>query len=374
MKNLKVFIGVVGLLGLVGCGDGEAKVAKDTSPKVAQNAEIIENTVAPDDPVAVRINGRDITRSELIRSGRAMLHLNLNKLRRTKIGEGEKKWLKNYCFNAVTREIGRAAVDAYLTDRNLTVPEAVRASVTKDFVRRYGVRSPKLKRWHTLDDLKFMLKDSAFRLDIEIDDLAKYQVATNDMLSATPIEVSDGMVQERLQTIAQYNENAQATNNLIFANASNLWQRIKTQELTFEDAAKAFSEDEYLDDGIEWGTFSKLQLEEETEVLGLLDTLKSGDITPPVVSDGGLAIIRLDEVDDAGNYSFSRIFFRLPIQYEQETEAEARRMVYERLKMKKISSIMEDYVGRLKLEYPNGPNIFAPGSPWAELSAKDFNN
>lgn len=374
MKDLKVLIWLVSLTVLVGCGEGEKQAAEDSSPEVPPKPEVVRSTVTADNLVVVRIDGHDITRSDVIRSGKVMLHLNLNKLRRTKIGQGERKFLQNYCFNAVTREVGRAAIDAYLADRKLVVPEAVRASVEKDFVRRYGIRSQKLKRWHTIDDLKFMLGNNAFRVDIELDDLAKHQVATNDMLVTDPIVVSDEMVQKRLRTIAEYNANAQATNTLIFANASNLWHRIQEQEITFEDAAKAFSEDEYLDDGIEWGTFSKVQLEEETAVLGLLDTLKPGDITPPVESDDGLAILRLDEIDDAGNYSFSRIFFRLPVQYEEETEAVARQMVFERMKTEKITAIMKDYVGRLKLEYPNGPNIFAPGSPWAKLTAKDFNN
>ena len=353
-------------LAFVGCRRDASETAKGAAlPPPQKSASAASTTrkaaskAASDSSVVVCIDGQPLTRRDVVRNGKVMLTLNMNKMRRTKIGKKDWEYLSRYCAEAAKREVGRAAVRRYLADHRLTPDSNVVARLTRAFARRYGVKSKKLKRWHTVDDLKYMLGTNAFRVDAEIRDRVDYATVTNAILAANPVVVTEPMVQKRLKEIADYNARAEATNAVVFARATNVWQKIVGKEITFEDAAKAYSEDAYLAYGYEWGLFTREQLSDEAEVLKLLPTLKVGDVTPPVESDGGLAILRMDASDDPDNVAFSRVFFRLPMFYTQETPAEARTALKEELSRELISETLKDVASKLKIEYPDGTNVFS---------------
>ena len=353
-------------LAFVGCrrdasetAEGAALPPPQKSASAASTTRKAASKAASDSSVVVCIDGQPLTRRDVVRNGKVMLTLNMNKMRRTKIGKKDWEYLSRYCAEAAKREVGRAAVRRYLADHRLTPDSNVVARLTRAFARRYGVKSKKLKRWHTVDDLKYMLGTNAFRVDAEIRDRVDYATVTNAILAANPVVVTEPMVQKRLKEIADYNARAEATNAVVFARATNVWQKIVGKEITFEDAAKAYSEDAYLAYGCEWGLFTREQLSDEAEVLKLLPTLKVGDVTPPVESDGGLAILRMDASDDPDNVAFSRVFFRLPMFYTQETPAEARTALKEELSRELISETLKDVASKLKIEYPDGTNVFS---------------
>ena len=366
-------------LAFVGCrreasetAEGAALPPPQKSASAASTTRKAASKAASDSSVVVCIDGQPLTRRDVVRNGKVMLTLNMNKMRRTKIGKKDWEYLTRYCAEAAKREIGRAAVRRYLADHRLTPDSNVVARLTRAFARRYGVKSKKLKRWHTVDDLKYMLGTNAFRVDAEIRDRVDYATVTNAILAANPVVVTEPMVQKRLKEIADYNARAEATNAVVFARATNVWQKIVGKEITFEDAAKAYSEDAYLAYGCEWGLFTREQLSDEAEVLKLLPTLKVGDVTPPVESDGGLAILRMDASDDPDNVAFSRVFFRLPMFYTQETTAEARTALKEELSRELISETLKDVASKLKIEYPDGTNVFSSAALTpAEFSACD---
>ena len=353
-------------LAFVGCrrdasetAEGAALPPPQKSASAASTTRKAASKAASDGSVVVCIDGQPLTRRDVVRNGKVMLTLNMNKMRRTKIGKKDWEYLLRYCAEAAKREVGRAAVRRYLADHRLTPDSNVVARLTRAFARRYGVKSKKLKRWHTVDDLKYMLGTNAFRVDAEIRDRVDYATVTNAILAANPVVVTEPMIQKRLKEIADYNARAEATNAVVFARATNVWQKIVGKEITFEDAAKAYSEDAYLAYGCEWGLFTREQLSDEAEVLKLLPTLKVGDVTPPVESDGGLAILRMDASDDPDNVAFSRVFFRLPMFYTQETPAEARTALKEELSRELISETLKDVASKLKIEYPDGTNVFS---------------
>ena len=353
-------------LAFVGCrrdasetAEGAALPPPQKSASAASTTRKAASKAASDSSVVVCIDGQPLTRRDVVRNGKVMLTLNMNKMRRTKIGKKDWEYLLRYCAEAAKREVGRAAVRRYLADHRLTPDSNVVARLTRAFARRYGVKSKKLKRWHTVDDLKYMLGTNAFRVDAEIRDRVDYATVTNAILAANPVVVTEPMIQKRLKEIADYNARAEATNAVVFARATNVWQKIVGKEITFEDAAKAYSEDAYLAYGCEWGLFTREQLSDEAEVLKLLPTLKVGDVTPPVESDGGLAILRMDASDDPDNVAFSRVFFRLPMFYTQETPAEARTVLKEELSRELISETLKDVASKLKIEYPDGTNVFS---------------
>lgn len=380
MKTRVLQAFVLAFLAFVGCRRDASETASGAALPPSQTSagatsarqKDMPKAAASADPVVVRIDGQALTRRDVVRNGKVMLTLNMNKMRRTKIGKKDWEYLTRYCAEAAKREVGRAAVRRYLEDHRLTPNSNVVARLTHAFARRYGVRSKKFKRWHTVDDLKYMLGTNAFRVDAEIRDRVDYATVTNAILTANPIVVTEPMVQRRLKEIADYNARAEATNAVVFARATNVWQKITGKELTFEDAAKTYSEDAYLAYGCEWGLFTREQLSDEAEVLRLLPTLKVGDVTPPVESDGGLAILRMDASDDPDNVAFSRVFFRLPMFYTQETPAEARAALKEELARERISETLKDVASKLNIEYPNGTNVFSSAALTpAEFSACD---
>lgn len=322
--------------------------------------------VQTNDFVAVRIDGKELTRCDVIRNGRAVLQLNMNKARKTKIQQRELKALNRYCKSAVSKEIARTAVARYVNDRKLPIPTNVIGRMTRRFEAQYGAYSRKLKRRHNINDLKYMLGKNAFLADEMILEMALYEVMTNDVVQSAAIVITDEMVKERQDQIKKANARAAATNACVFAKATNVWQKILSKELTFEDAASKYSEDEYINEGCEWGCFTRDQLEDDEEVLALLPTIKDGDITPPVESDGGLAILRKDEDDNDKTYSFSRVFFRLPYFYDEETTEQARAALREMKTSELIRNAIKDNIAKLKIEYPNGTNLV-----W-KLTSQDF--
>lgn len=337
-----------------------------------ETAEPTKNNPASDsrsagqDFIAVRIDGKNLTRREIIEDGKIVLRLNMNKARKTKIRRREMKAVEHYCRSAVSHEISKAAVRRYIADRNLTIPSNATDRATRRFERRYGALSKKLKRFHKIDDLKYMLGKDAFRADEMILEMARYEVMTNDVLKSSHAVVTDEMIDERLRKIQQANSIAVMTNAVIFAKATNVWERIVANELSFEEAALKFSEDEYIREGCDWGCFTRDQLEGEDAVLALLPTIKAGDITPPIESDGGVSILRKDEDDNEKTYSFSRVFFKLPYFYEEETREQARAALAEHEEKELIQEAIRANIGKLKVEYPDGTNMV-----W-ELTAQDF--
>lgn len=325
------------------------------------------STSAPaNDFIAVRIDGKNLTRRDIVRNGKVVLQLNLNKLRKTKVQKREIKAMERYCKAAVSKEIARTAVARYVSDRKLSIPTNTVKSVTRRFERQYGAYSRKLKRRHNINDLKYMLGKNAFRADEMIREMALYEVMTNDVVQSAGIVITDEMVKERQELIKRVNVRAAATNAYVFAKATNVWRKIVAKELTFEEAASKFSEDEYIQNGCEWGCFTRDQLDGEDGVLALLPTIKTGDITPPIESDGGLAILRKDEDDNNKTYSFSRVFFRLPYFYDEETPKQARAALREQKTTELIRAAMKENIDKLKIEYPNGTNLV-----W-KLTSQDF--
>ena len=362
MKRI-ILLFVVGLV-VFGCDKepDKAPVAEKT-PAAPTPTPSLPPT---NDIVVVRIDGKDLTRNEIIRNGRVTLNLSMNKARKTKVRKRELQALERYCKAAVSREIAKTAVARYISEKRLSIPTNVIRSVTRRFETQYGVYSKKLKRRHNINDLKYMLGKNAFRADEMIREMALYEVMTNDVVQSAAIVITDAMVKERQEQIKEANVRAAATNAYVFAKATNVWQKIVSAELTFEDAASKYSEDEYIKEGCDWGCFTRDQLEGEEGVLALLPTIKTGDITPPIESDGGLAILRKDEDDNPKTFSFSRVFFRLPYFYDEETSEQARAALHEQKTTELIRATMKKNIDKLKVEYPNGTNMV-----W-KLTSQDF--
>lgn len=119
----------------------------------------------------------------------------------------------------------------------------------------------------------------------------------------------------------KYNERMTATNVVIYARATNVWEQLK-KGADFEQMVSKYSEleQEKEDKGL-WDTFDFQQLEPDPDVADYAKTLEIGKFSPPIEGDNGLMIMRVD-ARDAGTCTISRIFFHLPLFSEEYTEAE----------------------------------------------------
>ena len=121
--------------------------------------------------------------------------------------------------------------------------------------------------------------------------------------------------------LKKYNERMTATNVVIYARATNVWEQLK-KGADFEQMVSKYSEleQERKDKGL-WDTFDFQQLEPDPDVLNYAKTLEIGKFSPPIEGDNGLMIMRVDARDD-GTCTISRIFFQLPMFAMEYTEAE----------------------------------------------------
>lgn len=321
--------------------------------------------------VIVRIDGKDVTKGDVLREAKVFVTLNMNKKRRTKMQRNENAFFRRWCVEGADLAVNRAVVGRYAREHGLANSTNLLNQVTRQIERRYGVKSKKLKRWHSFNDLKFMLGKNASLLDAEVSARATYQTVTNHIVSANPIIITPEMIAKRISSIERYNQRMAGTNALVYARATNVWRRIVAKELTFEQAATNYSEDVYIADGCEWGTFGSDQLADDPAVLKMLPTLKVGDITPPVESDGGLAIVRLDEILEK-KYTFSRVFFRLPVFFDLETSDQARCRLREDATQALIKRELDATKAMMRIEYPNGTNLFEKGSAPLKITKGDL--
>lgn len=326
----------------------------------------------PKSAVVISVDGKGLTKADVLHRAKVFMTLSMNKSRRTRIGRSEQRIFRSMCANGQDAFLDKLIAQRYAVEHKVQTTTDLVSRVTRKIERQYGVRSKKLNRWHNLGDLKYMLGRNAPILDEEVRIRAEYIAVTNHMLTTHPPVVADEMITNRLQLIRTLNARAAQTNALVYARATNIWQRIAKKELTFEQAATNFSEDAYLDMGCEWGSFSRDQLAEDPAVLEILPTLKVGDVTAPLPSDCGLAILRLDEIEDGKTFTFSRVFFRLPIFYEVETREQAHEALLASETKKVIDREFATVRERMKIEYPSGTNLFDKACAPMAISKEDL--
>jgi hypothetical protein len=138
---------------------------------------------------------------------------------------------------------------------------------------------------------------------------AVHALATN-----ISIQVSAEEVTNMAHQVAEYAHIAEATNALIHARATNIWQQLR-KGADFHALANKHTEDQNECKDGEWGSFPLSAFSDSPLLRSLVEQLKIGEITPPVEGDGGLLIVRLKHLDAETSpacYDLERIFFRLP--------------------------------------------------------------
>ena len=166
MKSFVLFL-VAGLI-LAGCekesAPESAPVAANSSPAAATNSSpTVAASPGPalaNDAVVVRIDGKDLTRGEILAQGKTVLLLNMNKARKTKIKKREIQALERYCKSAVWKEVAKAAVVRYVRDKGLEVPQDAISRATRKFESQYGARSR--KRFASVRNRRNLIRSMVF--------------------------------------------------------------------------------------------------------------------------------------------------------------------------------------------------------------------
>ena len=310
----------------------------------------------------IAIDGNEITKSNVVDDAAIFTSLMMNKKKRSKLNGSDQKYYREQCERSINDAIARQTVQKYASEHGVAVSTDALDRCRRKFVRKYTAKSKKLKREYNIDDLKYILGNRASRIDAEINSMALYQCVTNHILLNNPGDFSESAVREYISEVKSRNDLASATNAYQFVKSTNVWKQVLAKECTFEEAATNNSEDIYIDSGCEWGTFSLDQLADDPQVIALIPSMKIGAITPPVESDQGIAILRLDEIDENKKYTLSRIYFRLAYEFEIPTPEIAERQLRESYQDKKVKEILDGTRKTLNIQYPAGTNLFAKGT------------
>lgn len=158
------------------------------------------------------------------------------------------------------------------------------------------------------------------------------------------VHVSAEEISRVAKQVAEYAGIVETTNRLIYARATNIWQRLRGGA-DFHALANEYSEDQNGCKNGEWGAFPLSALSDSPPLHSAVRNLKAGEITPPVEGDGGLLIVRLKGCDtDAvpACYDLERIFFRLPEPPPPHDKKSIEKALMEEKKQTALSAVLQE--------------------------------
>lgn len=304
----------------MGCEKGEVVLSEGTLVRVGAEqltSQRLEKTIDVRVKLACRMQPKMDERQ--IRRLRADLRKN-----------GIEKYKQDYVIRAYARE----------NDISLASTE-----VSNQFEKLLGGKKRAEGFRRTLTEEEREIADDLVEADLLFAEVKRQVLAKAD------ISIAEDELAANMKKIMDYNRMAAATNALVYAQASNCWRRIVSGELSFLEAAKRYDQSgEDSDERIYWGEFPLSALSADAELCARLIKMKPGEITPPIEADNALLVVQLDGIvqnEKPGEtlrpeayYQLNRIFFKLPLLYDQPTEDELR------TEMKKMKSrkVLEDFL------------------------------
>lgn len=257
-------------------------------------------------------------------------------------------------------------VSQYAKEENVTV--------SKELFKRFklralrGFQSCGIRNYGTL--LKKLGKEHKPYFEKLIKREALEEAVKDHLATLTPTNLPPDFKEKMLKTLKEYSAAIAKTNELVHARADMVWKQLKNGA-NFEEMAVKYTEIESeREDKGEWGTMDFNQFQTDVNVAEWAQKLKVGEFTPPIEGDNGLIIMRLDAKDPTkGEYTFSRIFFQLAMEAEQQSGDEIVKDVQDihknNLFAEKLASLRE----AAKIEYFERQ----PGEEKAGLSEKGTN-
>ena len=175
--------------------------------------------------------------------------------------------------------------------------------------------------------------------------------------------VTDGMVSNVLNHVHHYNQVAKATNDLVFALATNVYERAKAGE-DFSKLADLYSEDPEKTPG---GLTDEVTSDDYKDVEGYWEAvspLREGDVSPIIQTDVALEIVKLvrnvpsrESTTGKPCKILSRIQFNLPRFYRDYTPEEARKALIREKRTDVIKQAIATLSGKYAVSYPYGKDI-----------------
>lgn len=199
--------------------------------------------------------------------------------------------------------------DSILTDymeaEGLTLPAQHLAKFSKKALLMF--KKKKIGKWA---DAMSKLGDHAGEFAAQVESEARRSFLLQHWAEVTPTNVTPEVIAAELRKIDDFNIRMTATNALIFARATNVWNRLCSGEDFRQVAATCSDIKEERKDKGEWAKLDWQQMAGDAELIKYARKLNPGEFSPPIEADNGLMILRVDKKDEK-ECSMSRIFFQL---------------------------------------------------------------
>ena len=267
------------------------------------------------DKVLVTVNGRELHKTNIAEKVEMMVALMA--MSNPKVSLEDLKKLRHRLEASYPKVFVREVVFGdYAAKEKVVVDEESLSTAKKRVLSAFrGASRPKF------DNVRRKLGSHARAFDEYVQMQALGNAVFKHILAAHPLNLPPNYAAEQCLRNKAYNADMALTNALVYARATNVWEKLKAGA-DFKESAKQFSEvDREAKDGGEWGTLGLQQLEPDEDLVTWAQKLQVGEFSPPIEGDNGLMILRLDS-KKGEDYTFSRIYFKLPMFRQELSEEE----------------------------------------------------
>ena len=294
----KLYIFAMLAAALAGCSDNSQTPAvsadnKETAKKPAKNR------------VVITVNGRELRQTNL--AERVEMFVKVSTLANPNMTLNEVQRLRKKIRAIMPKMFKREVVlEDFLKSEKLTVAPETLEKAKKGIVASFRGRL-------TYDGLRRKVGPAlAGILDGFAASQATEITVRRRILEKNPLELAPDYAEKQLALIAKYNAEMALTNAIVYARATNTWEKLKSGA-DFRAVAREFSEvPREAREGGDWGTLGLQQLEPDEDLAKWAQQLQPGEFSPPIEGDNGLMILRVDS-KKGEDYALSRIYFRLPM-------------------------------------------------------------
>ena len=254
-----------------------------------------------------------------------------------------RKKLKSTLPAMFVREV---AFDEFVKANKIKVDEALVDRARKSLMAALGNRKPP-----KYESLRRKVGPLAAVLDGMVQAQATEGAVRQYILGKNPFQLPPNYAAEQMARIKAYNAEMSLTNALVFARATNVWEKLKAGA-DFKEMARQFSEvPKEAQEGGEWGNLGLQQLEPDEDLVNWAQKLQPGEFSPPIDGDNGLMILKMNS-KKGDDYALSRIYFRLPMFQEEVSEEELLKLKRQQHERTVLQKELNAIIGAVDVEKP----------------------
>ena len=300
------------------------------------------------------------------------------RLAMAKIVTGDKKFEqeKEKIEKAVREGIGDAFIqeslmlcetERYFKDKQMDkgIHERTREDMLKKFSKNGELTFDKM--------LTKVGKEEGKCLEATLANEAKFETYLQ-MAYSNEITVSEAVIQKGLAKLTEYNSRVRATNDWMFALATNVWKKALSGA-DFAGLADKFSQEQDGEKkaGGDIGECSKVDFEDDDETWAQIAALKEGGITPPLKTFSGVEIFKLERKVPASestsgeeSYHLRKIVFRRGVEVQDYTPEEYKKELENTNRSRIMRKVLLDAWKRCSLSLPMGRKA-VPVRMWSRM-------